>query len=541
VYQWFEERLALSRLQRKYGRKAFPVHHSYYLGELALAAFVTLVLTGVFLSFNYQPSSTLVRVAQQDVPTAYASILFIDSLPFGPVIRSIHHWSADVMIAAAFLHLLRILLTGAYKKPREINWLVGLALLGLSLVAVFTGYALLDDAFAVTATKIGYGIAESMPWAGAWIAQVFFGGVYPTADSLPRLYPIHVLWFPLMIMGLIGLHLLVMVKQKHTQPPYAEQIAPRRILGVPLAPYQLLSSAVLYFLYLGTVSIIAGALIAHPVQAFGPPGVTTPSVKPEWYFLWVYGVLQLIPSTWVIRLPWGGSVGPEFIGGVLAPVFLAIVAVALPFVDTRRNTLRYMELPSEHPWRTGCTVGLLTFFLAGTLAGYRDDLPLSTAWLWALVIGAPVLVTVVAALVLRRAYAGPPDRRPANRLATAFTAGAVAVVVLAVVGLAYLWARPAAPAATTAATGSTGSTAAPVAPGAAAAGAALFQSQGCAGCHTIGSAGGTVGPNLSHIGGTLTREQLRTMITKGNDGMPAFSTLTPTQINALLDYLGSLK
>ncbi len=529
--QWLEERLDLDRLQRTYGRKAFPVHHSYYLGELALTAFITLVLTGVFLSFNYQPSSTLVRVTRQDVPAAYASILYIDSLPFGSVIRSIHHWSANIMIAAAFLHLLRILLTGSYKKPREINWLVGLALLGLSLVAVFTGYALLDDAFAVTATKIGYGIAESVPWAGAWIAQVFFGGVYPTADSLPRLYPLHILWFPLMIMGLIGLHLLIMVKQKHTQPPYAELVAPNRILGVPLAPHQLLASAALYFIYLGTVSIVAGALIAHPVQAFGPPGVTTPSVKPEWYFLWIYGLLRLIPSTWVIRLPGGGALGPEFIGGVLAPVVLAVAAVALPFVDTRRSTLRYMELPSQHPWRTGCTFGLLAFFCAGALVGYRDDLPLSTAWLWTVVIGAPVLVTVGAARALRWVYEGPRDRRPARRLGPAFAVGGV-IAVLGVIGLTYLAARPPVPAATTGA---------PAAAGAVQAGAAQFQAAGCAGCHRIAGVGGSVGPNLSHIGGTLTRAQMRQMITKGNDGMPAFSTLTPTQVNVLLDYLGSLK
>jgi cytochrome b-561 len=228
------------------------------------------------------------------------------------------------------------------------------------------------------------------------------------------LYPLHILWFPLMIMGLIGLHLLIMIKQKHTQPPYAEMVAPNRILGVPAAPHQLLASAALYFLCLGTVSIVAGAAIAHPVQAFGPPGVTTPSVKPEWYFLWIYGLLQLIPSTRVIRLPWGGALGPGFLGGVVAPVLLAVAAVALPFVDTRRNKLRYMELPSQHPWRTGCTLGLLAFFFAGTIAGYRDDLTLSTAWLWTLEVGAPVVVTVGAAMALRWVYEGPPDRRPAG-------------------------------------------------------------------------------------------------------------------------------
>jgi cytochrome b-561 len=406
VSAWLEERLDLSRLRRKYFRKAFPVHHTYYLGEIALAAFITLVLTGIFLTFNYEPSSTLVKAAHQDVPAAYASILYIDSLPFGRVIRSIHHWSADVMLAAAFLHLLRILLTGSYKNPREVNWLVGLALLGLSLVAIFTGYALIDDAFAVTATRIGYGIAVSIPWVGPWIAQVFFGGVYPTSHSLPRLYPLHILWFPLLLIGLIGVHLLIMVKQKHTQPPTAQWTAPGRILGVPAVPQQLLTSAALYFIYLGSVSAIAGALVAHPVRAFGPPGVTTPSVKPEWYFLWIYGLLQLVPSTWVIHLPGGGVLGPEFLGGVLAPALLGIAAVLLPFLDTRPSPLRYMELPRQHPWRTGGTLGLLAFFLVATLAGYRDALPFSVPVLWVLLFVVPMLVFAASVAAIRYASAG---------------------------------------------------------------------------------------------------------------------------------------
>lgn len=403
---WLEERLELSRLRRKYLRKAFPVQHTYFLGEITLAAFITLVLTGIFLTFNYEPSSALVKAARQDVPAAYASILYIDSLPFGRVIRSIHHWSADLMLAAAFLHALRILLTGSYKKPREVNWLLGLALLGLALVAIFTGYALIDDAFAVTATRIGYGIAVSIPWAGTWIAQVFFGGVYPTSHSLPRLYPIHILWLPLLLIALIGLHLLIMIKQKHTQPPASRWTAPGRILGVPLAPQQLLLSAALYFIYLGSVSMVAGVLIAHPIEAFGPPGVTTPSVKPEWYFLWIYGLLQMIPSTWVVRFPGGGALGPEFLGGVLVPVLLAVAAVLLPFVDTRPSPLRYLELPSRHPWRTGGALGLVTFFLAGTLAGYHSDVPLSVPALWAVVFGVPILVAAAAAAAIRRRY-GP--------------------------------------------------------------------------------------------------------------------------------------
>lgn len=168
MYRWLDERLDLRGLYHKVLRKAFPVHHSFFLGEITLFAFVVLVLTGVFLTLNYEPSIREVRLADgRTVPAAYASVLYIDSLPFGAVIRSLHHWSAHVMIAAAFLHMLRILLSGAYKKPRELNYLVGLGLLGLTVVTAFTGYALPYDNYAVTATRIGYGIAHSIPWIGA--------------------------------------------------------------------------------------------------------------------------------------------------------------------------------------------------------------------------------------------------------------------------------------------------------------------------------------------------------------------------------------
>lgn len=143
MYKWLDERLDLQRLNSKLFRKAFPVHHTFFLGEITLFAFVVLVLTGVFLTLNYEPSIREVTTPDgQKLPAAYASILYIDSLPFGAVIRSLHHWSAHIMIAAAFLHMIRIHLSGAYKKPRELNWLVGIGLLVLAIVTAFTGYAL---------------------------------------------------------------------------------------------------------------------------------------------------------------------------------------------------------------------------------------------------------------------------------------------------------------------------------------------------------------------------------------------------------------
>ena len=404
VYKWLDERLDLERLNKKFMRKAFPVHHSFFLGEIALFSFVILVLTGIFLTLNFEPSTRMVKYEGQELPAAYVSVLYIDSLPFGKVIRSAHHWAAHIMVASVFLHLLRILISGAYKKPREINWLIGLALLGLTVVIAFIGYSLPFDAFSVTATQIGYGIGKSIPYIGDWIAQAVFGGEYPTPKSLPRLFVLHVLWLPLLLMALIGLHMLVMIKQKHTQPKYAEEVAPGKILGVPMVPMQISVMGILFLLYLGVLFILAGAIIAHPIEVFGPPGTSTPALKPDWYFLWIYGILQIIPSSWQIPLPGGVSITSEFIGGVLIPGLLGLVAVLLPFFDTRKTKQRYVELPSRHPMRTSVTVGLLFFFFVATFAGWKQEFGMTNAQLWAMLILIPLAAWLVTYVLMRQIW-----------------------------------------------------------------------------------------------------------------------------------------
>ncbi|WP_027882064.1 cytochrome b [Meiothermus rufus] len=411
MYQWLDERLEISRLYHKFLRKAFPVHHSFFLGEITLFAFITLVLTGIFLTLNYEPSIRPTELPDgRTVPAAYASVLYIDSLPFGAVIRSIHHWSAHIMIAAAFLHMLRVLLSGAYKKPRELNWLVGLGLLGLAVVTAFTGYALPYDNYAVTATRIGYGIGASIPWVGPTVAQIMFGGEFPGSEmAIPRLYSLHVLWLPLTLIALISLHMVIMIKQKHTQPKYAERIAPGKILGVPMYPQQLVMMSIVFLLYLAVVSFIGGVFIAHPIEAFGPPTPQTPAVKPDWYFLWIYGILQVIPSEWQFRL-FGALISPEFLGGVVVPGILILAAVLLPFVDTRSDKQRYLELPSQHPLRTSVTLGVLVFFIMATLAGYKIDFqqagsPLGdNRVLWVLLLVVPAVTTLVSFVLIKNLY-----------------------------------------------------------------------------------------------------------------------------------------
>jgi len=390
-----EERLGLSRFAEKFLRKAFPVHSTFFLGEIALFSFVLLVLTGVFLALMYEPSILPVEYQGGRAPAAYVSVIKINEVPFGVIIRQMHHWAAHVMIAAAILHLLRIFFTGVYRNPREINWLVGLLLLGLTMVEAFVGYVLPFDQFSVTATKIGYGIARSVPWLGPYIADLFFAGRFPAPGSIPRFHAMHIMLFPLMIAMVLGLHLVIMLKQKHTEPAGNRGRA-GQLIGVPLWPHQTVLMLQLFLLLTGGLMLLAGFFPAHPIELYGPPRPGTPQVKPDWYFLWVYGLLKLIPS-WMEAHFLGTVINPENIGGVLVPGLLGIVLLVWPFVDRARSMQHYLEEPT--PKRLGWGVGFLALISILALAGYADDLNLSKTWLQMVAIVGPVWLGSIAYLL----------------------------------------------------------------------------------------------------------------------------------------------
>src|SRR5438105_5550091 len=163
---WLEERLQLSALNNKYGRKAFPVHSTFFLGEMAAISFLILVLTGVYLGLIYTPSNADITVAGQKLPEAFASVQLIESIPVANLIRNVHHWAAHVMIVTLLLHALRVYFTGTYRKPRELTWVLGVVSLGLTLAAGFVGYALPWDAFAATASRAGCARARSILFIG---------------------------------------------------------------------------------------------------------------------------------------------------------------------------------------------------------------------------------------------------------------------------------------------------------------------------------------------------------------------------------------
>ena len=298
---WLVERLSLERFRAKYLGKAFPVHPTFFLGESALFCFAVLVATGLYLALFYEPSAQVLSGQGGSVPAAYASTLAIDSQPFGALVRRIHHWAAHLMIASIVLHLLRVFFTASYRKPRELNWVLGLVLLGATIAASFAGYLLPYDQFSVTATAIGYGIARSVPWVGPTVADFVFAGPFPSGSTVPRFYAYHVVWAPLVLSALIGLHLLVVLKQKHTElrspvPPKGSADA-ALIHGIPLWPEQTALMGVLLLLIMAVLAALAAFLPVHPSAFYGAPQPITPEVKPDWYLLWVYGALRLIPGS----------------------------------------------------------------------------------------------------------------------------------------------------------------------------------------------------------------------------------------------------
>src|SRR6188472_3207860 len=221
---WFDERLGIKAFYEKFGRKAFPIHSTYFFGEMAGFCFIILVLTGIYLGIMYVPSNAEVTLDGLTVPEAYASVRLIESVPVANLFRNVHHWAAHLMIASVILHMVRIFFTGTYRKPREINWIVGVLLLTLTLAAGFIGYSLPYDSYAVTATGVGYSIARSIPWVGETVSELIFGGNFPTLGSIPRLYTLHVFVIPALIVLAMTFHLVVVIKQKHTQPGYSKKL-----------------------------------------------------------------------------------------------------------------------------------------------------------------------------------------------------------------------------------------------------------------------------------------------------------------------------
>jgi quinol---cytochrome-c reductase cytochrome b subunit len=382
---WVDDRVGGARWARSALRHVFPDHFSFMLGEVALYCFVILVITGTYLSLFFHASHEEVVYTGSYVPLrgvhmseAYESVVRISQDErFGLVIRQIHHWAALVFVMAIVLHVSRVFFTGAFRRPRELNWIVGVTLLLLTLANGFLGYSLLDDLLSGTGLRIAYSMAESIPVIGLWTASLFFGGEFPTTSMIPRMFFLHVFVVPAAIAGLLGIHLALIWRQKHTQFPGRRQ-REDNVVGSRLWPTYAARSVALLLGVFGVLALLGGLVQINPVWLWGPydPATVTQAAQPDWYVGWLEGALRLFPN-WEVNA-FGYQIPNPFFPGVLLPLLTFAGLYVYPFVERRLTgddqEHELLDRPRDRPFRTAFGAGVLTFYVVLFVAGSHDVL-----------------------------------------------------------------------------------------------------------------------------------------------------------------------
>ena len=405
-------------------RYVFPDHWSFLLGEVALYAFVVLVATGIYLTLFFEPSlakttydGSYAPLQGREVSAAYGSVLDISfDLRAGLLIRQMHHWAADVFVVAIVLHVIRVFFTGAFRRPRELTYLVGLAMLFTSLLEGYLGYSLVDDLLSGMGLAIGYSAAMSIPLVGANVALLVWGGPFPGDPSFEsRMFIGHVLLFPVLIGGLLGLHLALVAARHHTQFRRSRRETERRVVGVPMFPGQIPRSVGLMFGVTAVLVLLGGLVQINPVWLWGPYEIAqgTNGAQPDWYLGWLIGGLRLMPGFDVVI--GDATVVPNpFWGGILFPLVVLAVLVAWPRLERRitgdRAEHNLLDRPRDAPFRTGFGVAFLSWvglvFLAGGADRAYTGFGVSyTAQVWAFRVIVWV-VPLVAFFLTRRACLG---------------------------------------------------------------------------------------------------------------------------------------
>jgi len=380
---WVDERFRVAGPLRKQLNKVFPDHWSFMMGEIALYSFIILILTGTYLSFFFDASmgdviynGSYTPLKGVEMSRAYASTLNISfDVRGGLVIRQIHHWAALMFVAAMLVHMLRIFFTGAFRKPREVNWLIGLTLLVLGVIEGFVGYSLPDDLLSGTGFRIADSIILSIPVIGTWTAFLVFGGPFPGSLIIGRLYIVHVLLIPGILAALIGAHLAIMVRQKHTDFPGPGKTE-HTVVGHRLFPKFAAQATGFFFIVFGMLAALGGLAQINPVWLFGPynPAQVSSGSQPDWYMGLLDGSTRLFPS-WEIRL-WGHTVPPLFWPTVVLPGILIGLAAAYPFLEARltkdRARHNLLQRPRDVPVRTSLGAMACTFCAVLFLSGGND-------------------------------------------------------------------------------------------------------------------------------------------------------------------------
>lgn len=393
IANYVDQRVGGTSIVREFGRKVFPDHWSFMFGEAALYSFIIVVLSGAFLTFWFDPSMATTRYSGSYAPLqglemsmAYATALELSfDVRGGLFVRQLHHWGALMFVMAMSVHMLRVFFTGAFRKPREINWVVGCALLILGLGAGFTGYSLPDEVLSGNGLRIIDGMLKAIPVVGTYISFFLFGGEFPGDEVIPRLYSLHIFIIPGLILILIAVHLFLVVVHKHTQYPGPGRTE-RNVVGYPVGPVYAAKAGGFFFVVFGILCLIAGTFQINALWNYGPydPSPVTAGAQPDWYIGPFEGVLRLMPGfigdfslERVIPTPWGGN-------SLALPVLIPMVPVALLFLglfvwpwieawitgDKKEHHL--LDRPRNAPTRTAIGMAAMTFYMIMWGMGSND-------------------------------------------------------------------------------------------------------------------------------------------------------------------------
>jgi ubiquinol-cytochrome c reductase cytochrome b subunit len=384
VANYVDERTGAAKWVKKNLTKVFPDHWSFLLGEIALYSFIILLLSGTFLTFWFDPSAREVIYDGSYAPlqglhmsAAYESTLHISfEVRGGLLMRQIHHWSALIFMAAIVVHLMRVYFTGAFRKPREFNWIIGIGLLTLGIVEGFLGYSLPDDLLSGTGIRIAEAIIQAIPVVGSYLSYFAFGGAFPGEAFIPRIYTVHVLLLPGIFLALITVHLMLVWYQKHTQWPGPGRTE-KNVVGYPLMPAYMAKAGGFFFIVFGVTAFLGAVASINPVWLYGPynPGQVSAGSQPDWYMGWLDGLVRMSPP---IETYWFGYTisWNILIPGLIVPGILFTGMALYPFIeswitgDKREHHL--LDRPRNAPNRTALGVMSLTFMLVALINGGND-------------------------------------------------------------------------------------------------------------------------------------------------------------------------
>ncbi len=381
---FLDDRFRAAKSTRTFLRKIFPDHWSFLLGEIALYSFIILLLTGTFLTFFFKPSMTsvvyhgsYVHLDGVRMSEAYSSTLNISfDVRGGLLMRQIHHWAADLFMGAIMAHMIRIFFTGAYRKPREFNWLIGIVLFTLGMLEGLFGYSLPDDLLSGAGLRILEGVIQSLPIVGTYVAFFLFGGQFPGDVIIPRLYILHVLLIPGLLLALITAHLFFMFHQKHTQMP-GKGHTDQNVVGQPMYPYFMAKTGAFFFFTFGVTALLATFAQINPIWLYGPftPVAISAGSQPDFYMGMLEGALRMFPS-WSWNVLGHTFAFNVFIPGLL-PLGLLFTGAALwPFIerwilrDQREHHVN--DRPRNAPTRTAIGIAVIAAYGVFWLEGAND-------------------------------------------------------------------------------------------------------------------------------------------------------------------------